>query len=389
MNNFASTSYDQFAQSLATMGTDAAMQWLADEFRQNRQYAEWFEVLKMQARHQVGLELIRTGDENSEDAIRREQLEPLLYKACGQVGEQLFRDGQPAQAWKYFQLVGDRGRAARLLRGIPVTQSNVQELIDVALAAGVAPEYGIELTLQFLGTCNAITSFDQHMPYLPASIRDPSAELLVRHVYNELTANVSAVVERREGKPPMAGNLSELIEQRPWLFAEDAYHIDPSHLAATVRIARMTTARAALEQANSLCIYGQRLDSTLIGAGDPPFEELFVAHEKYFDAAMGTGFEQTLAYFTARLPASYKVGESPSLAAEVLVDLLCRNNRWSEALRISLDWLDGAAGQNNPAPAALEIAQHCGELETLAQWFRQRDNLLMYTVALLHINSRR
>ncbi len=387
MNKFASTSYDRFAQTLTTKGVDASLIWLADEFRQYRQYAEWFEVLKMQARHQVGLELIRSGDENSEDAMRREQLEPLLYKACGQVGEQLFRDGQPAQAWKYFQLVGDCGRAARLLQGISANQSNVQELIDVALAAGVAPEYGIELTLKFLGTCNAITSFDQHMPYLPASVRDPSAELLVRHVYNELTANVSAVIERREGKSRGIAALSELIEQRPWLFAEDAYHIDPSHLGATVRIARMTTARAALEQANSLCIYGQRLGPTLIGAGDPPFEELFVSHAKYFEAAMGKGFEQTLAYFTARLPASHKVGESPSPAAEVLVDLLCRNNRWSDALRISLDWLEGAAGQNNPAPAALEIAQHCGELETLAQWFRQRNNLLMYTVALLHTNS--
>ncbi len=387
MNKFASTSYDQFAQSLANQGIDVALQWLADEFRQDRHYAEWFEVLKMQARHQVGLELIRIGDENSEDATRREQLEPLLYKACGQVGEQLFRDGQPAQAWKYFQLVGDRGRAARLLRGISANQSNVQELIDVALAAGVAPEYGIELTLQFLGTCNAITSFDQLMPYLPATVRDPSAGLLVRHVYNELTANVSAAIERREGKSPGIVALSELIEQRPWLFAEDAYHIDPSHLGATVRIARMTTERTALEQASSLCIYGQRLGSTLTGAGDPPFEELFVAHEKYFDAAMGTGFEPTLAYFRARLPASHQRGESASPAAEVLVDLLCRNNRWSDALRISLDWLDGTAGRNNPAPAALEIAQHAGELETLAKWFRERDNLLMYTVALLHTNS--
>ncbi len=384
MNGSTEINFDYLSQTIAQQGVDPALDWLEQEFTQRKQYSELFEILKMKARRQVGLPLTQTEEELSADSNSQEQLERLLYEACGQVGEMLFRDGRPALAWKYFQLVGDRRRAAQFLRDIPATAVNAHELIGVALEEGVAPEYGIELSLRFLGTCSAITSMDQCIAFEKEPVRNVAADLLVRHLYRELTHSISGEIESREGTRPPQVSLLELIEPRPWLFAGDGFQVDPSHLAATIRLGRMTTSRDGLEQSFLLCRYGQRLSPSLIGLGETPFEDLFAAHEKYFAAALGRNVEPALAYFRERLPSESANRDAGRPAAEVLVDLLCRNDRWPEALQLSLDWLAGGAGNAGIVPSALEIAKRSGQLPKLAEWYRRRGNLLMYGVALLN-----
>ena len=384
MNNPTETNFDHLSQTLAQRGVDPALAWLEQEFTQGKQYPELFEILKMKARRQAGLPLTQMVDELSADAKSQEMLERLLYEACGRVGEMLFRDGRAALAWKYFQLVGDRRRAAQMLRDIPSTAENAQELIGVALGEGVAPEYGIELTLRFLGTCSAITNMDQCMAFENEPVRNAAADLLVRHLYRELTRNVVGEIESREGASPTQSSLVELFEPRPWLFAGDGFQVDPSHLAAAVRLGRMTTSRDGLEQALELCRYGQRISPSLIGSGETPFDDLFPAHGEYFAAALGRNVEHALAYFRERLPSETANREAGRPVAEVLVDLLCRNQRWPEALKSSLDWLAGCAGNAGIVPSALEIAKRSDQLNKLAEWYRQRGNLLMYGVALLN-----
>ena len=385
MNDQTETNFDHLSQTIAKRGVDPALDWLEQEFTQHKQYPELFEILKMKARRQVGLPLTQTEEELSADAKSQEKLERLLYQACGKVGEMLFDEGRAALAWKYFQLVGDRRRAAQLLRAIPASDVNARELIGVALDEGVAPDYGIELTLRFLGTCSAITSMDQCMPFEKEPVRNEAADLLVRHVYRELTHNVIAEIESREGgaHPPQT-SLVELFEPRPWLFAGVGFQVDPSHLAATARLGRMTTRHESLNQAIALCRYGQQLNPSLIGTGETPFEDLFVAHEKYFAAALGRNVETALEYFRERVPSDSANRDAGRLAAEVLVDLLCRNHRWPEALQWSLDWLAAGAGNAGIVPSGLEIAKRSGQLPKLAEWYRQRSSLLMFGVSLLY-----
>ena len=41
------------------------------------------------------------------------------------------------------------------------------------------------------------------------------------------------------GQPPADATLAELVTANEWIFENDNYHIDTSHLSATVRFARL------------------------------------------------------------------------------------------------------------------------------------------------------
>jgi hypothetical protein len=387
MKPTSNSSYDHFAQMLEGAQPDAALDWLAEEFHRERAYAEWFEVLKMKARREAGLPIVRMGSE-PQDLVSNEALEQALYRACAIVGEQLFRDGQPAKAWTYYQLVGNRGRAAEFLRQIPATSDNAAELIDVAIGADVAPDHGLELLLQFRGPCDAITTIDQMIMEWPRETRVACTARLVRHVYAELKECLLQTIRRREGSAPTANNLLEMVDSRRWLFADAAFHIDPSHLAATVRLARLTTAPDALELARELCDYGRRLDRSLMARGVPPFDDLFEDHAAYFDAALGRDVDAVLNRFAARFDAASATEVQASVAA-VMIDLLSRNERWSPALDWSLRGLNGADAEGGAAPAIIEIAEKSHRLADLARWYRDRDKLLLHCMALLRERDRR
>jgi hypothetical protein len=381
MNSPQTTSYDRFADALARGGQDDALRWLAAQLHESRSYAEWFEVLKMQARRDAGLPFLAGDSDAAEDPARREDLERKLYEACGIVGEQLFRDGRPGLAWKYFQVVGDRSRAAALLREIPPTEENARDLIDVAIGADVDPAYGIDVTLRFKGTCDGISAFDQFAENWSRSTRADAAERLVNHVLDELGRNVQADLERRTGQA-VGGTLSDWLASRRDLVTGSAYHIDPSHLVATIRIARLATSAASLRKALVLCAYGRRLDPSLVGAGDPPFEDQFESHEIFFRGALGENVDHALAYFGNEGPSAQDESTQDPRAA-VMVDLLARHGRWKEALDWSLAGLGGREHSIANVPTALELARQAGALPRLAEWYRNRQSLLMYAVCLM------
>jgi hypothetical protein len=290
-------------------------------------------------------------------------------------------------AWKYFQLVGDRRRGAELLRQIPASRENMDELIDVAIGSDVDPEYGLELILQYRGTCDAITTLDQMIATWSPVVRDAAAARLVRHVHHELTNSLRTAIER-SGQRADAGTLVELMESRPELFARGEFHLDPSHLAATVRLARLTTDRQALQLACELCQYGQRLDRSLVSMGEPPFVNWFDDHQRFLEATMGRGLDPALEFFSKQWE-SAPSAESRMTAAAVMVDLLCRQQHWTEALDWSLKGLNGNDSDCGVVPSALEIAGKCGRLADLASSYRSRGKLLMYGVALLCAKDRR
>jgi hypothetical protein len=383
----APSSFTELERIVSDRGLPAALAWLSEQFRERREYAEWFEILRLQARHVVGLPLLPGDADDTEDPSTRAALERRLFEACGTVGEQLFREGRPADGWKYYQLVGDRPTAARWLREIPPTDDNIGELIDVALLAGVDPQLGIELTLRHRGTCAGITRIDEAAARWTLATRDAAAAILVAHVYRELANNLAREISRRETSPPAPGlDLAAMSDGRPWLFADRTYQFDPSHLAATVRLARMTSRMSALEQAYRLAVYGLRLDAEIVPAGDPPFEDVFAGHERYFRAAMGRDVDEVLAYFSARLDRETSQAPAQSTAA-VLVDLCCRRGRWTEALTWSLRWLDGEPDQQGLVRSALDIARYGGELQRLSDWYRERGDLLRYGVTLLQARA--
>ena len=189
------------------------------------------------------------------------------------------------------------------------------------------------------GTCSTITAFEQLSTQLPADSRRQCAQALVRKLYDDLRENVAHDVLKRQPMNPPGQNLRELIGGREWLFADDSYHIDVSHLNAVVRFARFLDASSPeLELALQLAQYGSRLAPQYQYAGNPPFADFYPAHIQYFKALLGNDREEALAYFRA------KIGEDLAdtdnqLAAFTLVDLLLRLER--RASKLAPSWRAG------------------------------------------------
>lgn len=339
---------------------------LSQSLERDQQYSAWFEALKLQARFDLGLEPWNLGQPEDLPADVQRQLEDRLVDACRTVGERLLAAGRIAEGWMYLRPVGDAVWAEQLVRGIAVTDDNVEQVIEVAVGHGVAPAYGFGLLLQRMGTCNSITAFDSQLAQAALEQRQQAAAALVRHLYDELRHQVLqhgqrwlAQASSEPGSPAVADlfaaaetdraiDLLTLLQACPELMANDNYHIDTSHLSSVVRIGRIVDDTAVQPLAWQLCAYGQRLAALYQPQGEPVFEPYYVAHQSYYEIVMGQGDEQQgLEFFRQRRAELTAAAQSPSVlslegqiyATDVLVELLMRRQRYAAAIEVLADQL--------------------------------------------------
>jgi len=170
----------------------------------------------------------------------------------------------------------------------------------VAFNQGAEPRRGYELILDHYGTCSAITAFD-HLPQDEA-VRAACAERLVGRLHEDLVASLRAeIVQRGQPLPAEGAPIAELIDNRPWLFADDAYHIDISHLGAVVRLSPLVRDRAARARAVELTDYGRHLSDRHRAQGEPPFENHYEDHSIYLRALQGDDVDAAVEHFRAKL----------------------------------------------------------------------------------------
>ena len=384
------TLIEQFEQQLAGQGAESALGWLADNFRQQGEYHQLFEALKMRARLESGLPLLYRDEMDSIGGEQQQKFEQRLVAACREVGELLFASGQPGEAWVYFQAVGDRPAARQLLRQVPVDDDNLDAIIQVAVNEGVAVDYGYQLLLEHRGTCNSITAYDSQIAYMPMADREKCAELLVSHLYREIAGNVCGHIQQEEGAEPeleldAAGALTQLMESRDWLFAGGGHHIDTTHLASTVRIARYVRDSEALARAAELCRYGLRLDAQFHFDGDEPFTHTYEDHLRFFAGLQGQGTQELNAWFYRKL-AEEKAGYGANLVREIFVDYLARSGQFADAMQVALQGERQSNQTGQPlgiAPGLFDLAQMSGDFATLEAFYQERDDLLSQSVCRL------
>ena len=256
--------------------------------REQKKYHELFEVLKMRLRQKLGLPLL--AGEATDGLSRR-----AADEAGGRLDRGLPRGGRGA-AWprgKSAKAGCICGRSATKPRrrscwpAIETTDENYEDLIDVCLHEGIDIGRGYGLVLDRFGTCNAITTFDSSLARRPRSEQAPAAKLLLRRLHEDLVASVKADIARQEGKQPKETSLRELVHDRDWLFQDNSYHLDTTHLAATVRIARTLSDPDDLRLALDLTEYGRRLSQQFQYQGDEPFADMYPANALYFQALLG------------------------------------------------------------------------------------------------------
>jgi hypothetical protein len=382
------TPFDHLQSTLAARGPDAALDEAAQLLREQKKFHELFEILKIRLRRSLGLPLLAGESTDGLSETDRAQLEAGLIDACRQVGAALVREGKLREGWMYLRPVGDRAEAAGLLSNVPVTDENYEELIEICLHEAVDIGRGYGLVLEHYGTCNAITTYDSSLARRPRAEQGPAARLLLERVHEDLLASVRSDVARQEGQPPKEKTLHELVHDRDWLFQDNSYHLDTTHLAATVRIARALTAPEDLRLALDLTEYGRRLSQQFQYPGDEPFADMYPANALYFQALLGENIDAAVEYFRSKaelLDPQYH----GYAAIEAYVDLLARLGRHGEALAAAIKFGLGSVQPLGNAPPLVELASRAGDLSAALAHCRQKDDLLGFTAALLNTSRPR
>ena len=378
--------FDRLEAEWKSGGAVAAVAELVNQLKEQQQYHELFEALKMKVRIELGLSPMPSGSTEELEEAQRDQLEDGLIAACRDVGLLLIEGGQLREGWMYLRPVGDKKLVKDALAKITVTDENRDEFVEVALHEGLDPQRGFAEVLGYYGTCNAITTFEGLVPHCEPADQQQITTQLVEHVHAELMATLKADIEQQQGTAPTESTLQELVADRDWLFGEHAYHIDTSHLAATVRFSRLLEDPEHLRLGEDLTQYGRRLDAQFQYEGDEPFVELYPHHGLYFSALLGEDVDAALEHFRDRAE-NVPVNEYGLVAIETYIGLLSRLGRREEALNSALKLFGDAGYTNGQTISLLELSDKSGDFQPLIDHYRDRQDLLGFTVSLISTGS--
>lgn len=377
--------------ALRTGGAAASLDALIAALKGRDEPRALLDALLLKARHDLGLPLVPVESLSGLDEPLRGQYERRYVEALREVGGRLLDAGRIPQAWPYFRLLGEPEAVARAIDEYKPADGEDPEtlgqIIEVAFSQQANPVRGFELILDHHGPCSAISAFE-HLPPGEAA-RRPCAERLIRRLHEQLVASLREEVRRRGQPLPAEGApvaVPELIAGRDWLFQDEGYHIDVSHLAAVVRVAPLATDPEALRLAAELCEYGRHLSSRHRYEGESPFEDTYADHAIYLRGLLGDDAEGAVAHFSAKLPPPDPDGPgdlAQTLPAQHLIRLLVRLGREEEAIAVAADHLAGVPESALFVPSLPQLCERAGRPGRLADVARDHGDLVNYTAARL------
>ncbi len=379
-------------QAFRTEGADVALNQLISLLSDRGESRALLDALLLRARHELGLPLIQTGSLNDLPEPVRSKYEERYVDAIRTVGGRLLASGDIAAAWPYLRAIGEPELVSKAIDAYVPEEGDerINQIVEVAFNQGANTRRGFELILAHYGTCSAISAFE-HLPPDEAT-RIACADALVRQLHSHLIANLRGEIAQR-GQPLPAQEtqvaIAELISGRDWLFQEDAYHIDVSHLAATVRVAPLLTDPQSIALAADLADYGAKLSERFKYEGEPPFENTYEDHGVYLRALLGKEVDQAITHFRAKITPTDASEQENTLPAQVLVGLLARLDRLDEAIEVASEHLAEIPESALICPGAATLCQRAGRPDRLAQIALDHGNLVNYTAALLETGKRK
>lgn len=340
----------------------AMLEAMIEHFRRNRQPVELFEALKMRVRHRVGLPLIAGEQEMTRPDDVERQLEQGLLDACREAGTMLLEDRKVREGWMYLRPTGDLELARRLIGKIEIDDENYDDMIQILLHEGVDVGRGYQAVLDQQGTCNSITLYEQAIVNRPKRDRREAASRLLDHLYEELTELVRADIANREAPAGDDESLGEMITRRKWVLAEGGYHLDTTHIAATVRIASVLDDPSQLRKAWELTQYGRRLNPQFQYPGEEPFVDFYPAYGAFYATLLGEQVDAGLKLFQ-RKARTVDVAQHGTGAIETYVDLLDRVGRTREAIEAAIELVPEEVPPQRLVPMLLEMAGRASNLD--------------------------
>lgn len=357
---------------------------LAMLLRERKDYHKLFDALCLQKKQAMGLPLGKPTSFEDVPAARRDEFEQTYMGAAREVGQLLLADGKPSQAFIYFHAIRETEPIREAVEKFVIpreTSEASEEMLELALFKSVHPVKGIQIMLRTHGTCSTITALDQSFSRMPPEDRAACAAIMVNTLHGELLASVQREVSQKMPFAPPAKTLRELIAGRDWLFAENNYHIDVSHLHATVRFARSLSPGAKeLDLACDLTEYASQLAPQFQYAGEPPFQDYYPAHREFFKVLLNTDRDAALDYFHKQLAAEPDA-QDQALIAYVIVDLLVRIDRFADAVPIAEQYLLNS--DEEFAAAFAELCEKAGRFDVLERTAETRGDLVTFATALV------
>jgi hypothetical protein len=374
--------FNELEQTLTTRGEAAAIDRLCERLQSSKDYANLFYALLLKKRHELGVSPVPT---EPAEALPREVHEPYeegIREAGRLVGRLFLGEGDIPRAWTYFRMLGEPEPIREALDKHQFKEEeDSQPLIEIAYHHMVHPQKGFDWILERYGICSAITTVSGTDFPQPA-IREYCIKGLVRSIYEQLRQRLSDEISRREEKTPDVQSVRELIAGRDYLFEDEFYHVDVSHLSSIVQLSMHLMPSPELNLAIELCDYGQRLSTKFLYPGDPPFENLYRDYGIYLSLLAGKKVEEGLAHFRAKAEAAdpETVGTYP---AQVLVSLLVHLQRPAEALAAARRYLAKAEQLGPSCPSITELCRMTNDYQALVAVSREKGDPVHFMAGLL------
>lgn len=377
------TTFNQLQDQHRTGGVSALFDRLITSLRASRDYHKLFDALCLRKKHELGAPLHRPTAFDDVPPEKRDEFETAYVSAAREVGQLLLDDKKLAQSFVYFHAVRETKPLRDAIEAVPLPRESSEEseeLIDLAFYKMVHPVKGLRILLKTHGTCSTITALDQAFMNLTPEQRSECAAILVKSLHADLLQSIEREVKNRMPFAEPAKTLRELTAGRDWLFAENNYHIDVSHLHSTVRFARsLTSDRSEITLARDLAEYGAQLSSQFQYPGEAPFTDFYPAHIQFFNFLLNENREEALNYFQRQLD-NEQDAAAQAMIAYVMVDLLARTEQLDAALPLAEKYLVKA--DHEFASAFAELCQKAGRFDVLLRSAEERGDVVMFAAAL-------
>jgi hypothetical protein len=377
--------FDELERTLTTEGPAAAADRLVETLRTAGNYDALFYALLLRARQRLGADPVPTRPASELPEALHTPYEDAIRDASRTVGQLFIDAADIPRAWNYFRLIGEPGPVRDAIENVVLGEDDeFFPLVEIALHQGVHPRKGFDLVLDRQGICNAITIFGGFEAALAPDDRAYCARRLVFALHDQLRERLRAEIHQHDGTElPAAATMPELIAGRDWLFGDDSYLIDVSHLGAVVQAAaRLPPGHEGLPKAIELCDYGARLSPKMRYPGEPPFEDLYTDHGVYLRVLVRKDVEHGLDRFRIKAETldPEEVGTRP---AEVYVNLLLLAGRPASAAAAARKYLGTADERSLSCPGPLELTRREGDYAAFAEIARARGDVVHFLAGLL------
>ncbi|MCU0703816.1 MAG: hypothetical protein MUF18_07545 [Fimbriiglobus sp.] len=350
---------------LTAAGPLAAADALCDRLRQAEDFQALFYALLLKKRVQLGVSPFPTGPAADLPESTHAEYEQAIREAGREVGGIYLKRNDLFKAWGFFRMLGEPEPVRAALEAYtPGEDDDIYGVVDIAWQQGVHPTKGFDLVLTRSGICSAITMVGGADLSRSPDVRDYCVKGLVRALHAQLKERLTGDLTGRGVSVPADVTVRELIAGRDFLFADDSYHIDTSHLSSVVQFAMHLPPCPEHDLAAELCEYGAKLSPNLQGDTHPPFENGYADYRVYLGVVADHDREAGIAHFQAKLPAAKEMGNT--LPAEVLVNLLLKIDRLPQAVAVAREHLADVGEQELSCPPLAELARRAKDYPTLA-----------------------